>query len=279
MSDTLNIDSILQEMKAGSNPLMHIALLDSVDSTNDWCLQQCRENRVLPFACVTDNQTRGRGRLGNHWQSAPGASITMSIAWKFEGQPDQMGMLSLAMGMAVVDVLRAHDIEHAMLKWPNDVIVNHHKIAGILIETAMVDGQLDVVIGIGLNYDIGAVVSGQTESDLDSFSWTDFCRCLDAEALESEAVTGRSELIGELLNECLTMCERYQHDYDALSVEFDSRYNAYISAPVNVRLGNGKVIEGISLGTTKQGELRVLVEEDEQVFNSAEISLRRAVEC
>ena len=75
------------------------------------------------------------------------------------------------------------------------------------------------------------------------------------------------------------MCERYQRDYESLPVEFDSRYNAYINVPVNVLLGNGEVLEGISLGTTEQGELRVLVEEEERIFNSAEISLRKGAEC
>ena len=270
MSDLLNSDSILQV-----SGFERLVVLESVDSTNEWCLKQCREGKTLPFACVTDDQTKGRGRRGRQWVSVPGASIVMSLVWKFEMKPDQLGLLSLAIGMAVADVLRANKIDDVMLKWPNDVLVNHHKIAGVLIETIMVDKQLNVVIGVGLNYDNNqSMAEGCADMDANRLFWTDYCHNLGA-----QPAVGRNQLTGELLKECVTMCERYQSDYGSLSLEFDSRYNAFIDLPVNVLLGNGDSIEGIAKGITKHGELKVLVGKEERVFNSAEISLRKGVEC
>ena len=181
MSDELNIDTILQVFDAGENLLKNLTLLESIASTNEWCLEQCKNNYALPFACITDNQTSGRGRRGRQWHSVSGASITMSLAWKFEVQTNQLGMLSLAIGMAVANVLRANQIKSVMLKWPNDVLVDHHKIAGILIETTMVDEQLNVVIGVGLNYDMQSTIDDRADMRSDGFLWTD----VDIESLHT----------------------------------------------------------------------------------------------
>lgn len=269
MSDVLSVEGIMPVLSVGDNPLKAISVFESIDSTNDWCLQQCRENKALPFACIADVQKKGKGRRGRHWVSEKGSSITMSFATTFELGSDQLGMLSLAMGMAVVDVLRSFNIKNAMLKWPNDIIVDHRKIAGILIETVHANNRLNVVVGVGLNYDMSSIKTDNIKT-----SWTDVLRCLG-----HEFEGGRNLLAGNLLKECLNMCEQYQRNFNLLSVEFDSRYNAYIDEPVKVLKDNGGCVEGICVGTTKQGGLRVLVEEKEQVFSSAEISLRTAIEC
>ena len=268
-SNELNIDDVLHVLNDESNPLDSISVFESIDSTNDWCLQQCRENKTLPFACIADRQMSGKGRRGRHWVSASGTSITMSFATAFDLTSNQLGMLAIAMGMAVVNVLRSLMIKDVMLKWPNDIIVDNKKIAGILIETINVNNQLNVVVGVGINYDM----SLGTTDGID-VAWTDVTQCLGQ---SSEG--GRSQLAGNLLQACLTMCERYQQDYNFLSIEFDSNYNAYINVPVNVLLSGSEIIEGIALGITEQGELRVLVGSEEQVFNSAEISLRQAASC
>lgn len=269
ISNELNIDDVLHALNGGFNPLDSISVFESIDSTNDWCLQQCRENKTLPFACIADKQSKGKGRRGRRWVSASGASITMSFARRFDLASDQLGMLAIAMGIAVVDVLRSLGLKDVMLKWPNDVVVDNKKIAGILIETTMHNNQLNVVVGLGVNYDMSAGVSDGID-----IAWTDIKQCL-GQLPEG----GRNQLAGKLLLACLTMCERYQQDRRFVSTEFDSNYNAYINVPVNVLLGDDEIIEGVSLGITEQGELRVLVGSEERVFNSAEISLRQLVLC
>lgn len=270
MSDVLNIDSILQSLNMSETRLKSLTVLDSVDSTNEWCLQQCRQNQLLPFACVANKQTSGRGRRGRQWHSSSGVNITLSLAWGFDCRLDQLGMLSLAIGMAVVDVLRSIGIDDAMLKWPNDVTVNHRKIAGILIETVTLEGQLHAVIGLGLNVDV-ASSDVSDDAEFDYSLWTDVCQ-----SLGGLPEGGRDQLIANLLRECVIMCERYQQDYDSLSLMFDSHYNALINLPVKVMRENGKTLDGISTGITEKGELRVLIEGVEQVFNSAEVSLHQA---
>jgi BirA family biotin operon repressor/biotin-[acetyl-CoA-carboxylase] ligase len=95
---------------------------------------------------VCDVQTRGRGRLGRGWDTPPGAAILCSILLvpPAERAPAE---LSLMAGLAVAEVAEAELGLAVQLKWPNDVMVNRRKVAGILAEAA--NGR--VVVGMGVN--------------------------------------------------------------------------------------------------------------------------------
>ena len=118
--------------------------------------------RVLGAA----RQTAGRGRRGNVWQSWPGASLTFSVRWQFDRPAAQPAGLSLLTGLALARALESFGLTAAKLKWPNDVLVQGAKLAGILIELpAYRAGEpLAAVIGIGLNLDLppGTQIDGQT---------------------------------------------------------------------------------------------------------------------
>jgi BirA family transcriptional regulator, biotin operon repressor / biotin---[acetyl-CoA-carboxylase] ligase len=95
---------------------------------------------------LAEHQTAGRGRLGRRWQAPPGTAITASVLLRPPaGSPIQQ--LSLVAGLAVAETVEDALQLSAQLKWPNDVMINRRKIAGILAEAR--DGI--VVLGIGLN--------------------------------------------------------------------------------------------------------------------------------
>jgi BirA family transcriptional regulator, biotin operon repressor / biotin---[acetyl-CoA-carboxylase] ligase len=97
-------------------------------------------------AAVCDAQAAGRGRLGRAWQAPPGTSILCSVLLRPPAASD-LPQLSLVGGLAAAETVeRATDLA-AQIKWPNDVMLNRRKVAGVLAETA--DGA--VVLGIGLN--------------------------------------------------------------------------------------------------------------------------------
>lgn len=103
-----------------------------------------------PLLLVAENQTAGRGRAGRSWLSAPGSSLTFSLAWKFAGVGRMTG-LPLAVGVALAETLARLGVQ-VRLKWPNDLLKDGDKLAGILIETAAAqDGATWAVIGVGLN--------------------------------------------------------------------------------------------------------------------------------
>ena len=95
---------------------------------------------------VCDEQTSGRGRLGRAWQAPPGTSILASIVLRPPADR-RLPELSLVGGMAVADAVEQALGLTAQIKWPNDVMVNRRKVAGVLAEAR--DGA--VVLGIGIN--------------------------------------------------------------------------------------------------------------------------------
>jgi BirA family biotin operon repressor/biotin-[acetyl-CoA-carboxylase] ligase len=106
---------------------------------------------ATPVLLVAEHQTAGRGRAGRSWLSSPGHSLTFSLAWKFGGGLHSLTGLPLAVGTALAETLGRLG-QPVQLKWPNDVLKDGDKLAGILVETAPApDGAVWAVIGIGLN--------------------------------------------------------------------------------------------------------------------------------
>jgi len=104
-----------------------------------------------PLLLIAEHQTAGRGRAGRSWLSEPGNALTFSLAWRFEGGLQRLTGLPLAVGVALAETLAALG-QPVQLKWPNDVLKDGDKLAGILVETAArTDGATWAVIGIGLN--------------------------------------------------------------------------------------------------------------------------------
>ncbi len=95
---------------------------------------------------VADHQSAGRGRLDRRWDAPPGANLLVSIL--FRDVPDDPGELTRRVGLAAVDAVASVAGVRARLKWPNDVLLDDRKLAGILAQRA---GNGAVVVGIGVN--------------------------------------------------------------------------------------------------------------------------------
>ena len=133
-----------------------IDVLDTVDSTNSE-LARRSVNVALPSGTciVTEIQTAGRGRRGRTWQSGLGTSLMFSLLWRFEKGAAQLGGLSLVVGLAIATALRNSGVVDAAVKWPNDILIDHKKLGGILIETqGDMLGPTAAVIGIGINVNL-----------------------------------------------------------------------------------------------------------------------------
>lgn len=104
-----------------------------------------------PTLLLALSQTAGRGRAGRSWLSEPGSSLTFSLAWRCAGPLPRLVGLPLAVGVALAEALAQHGVQ-VQLKWPNDVLKDGTKLAGILVETqAAAGGGIWAVIGVGLN--------------------------------------------------------------------------------------------------------------------------------
>jgi BirA family biotin operon repressor/biotin-[acetyl-CoA-carboxylase] ligase len=117
-----------------------------VDSTNRYLLTEA--TRAEGVVAVADEQTAGRGRHGRTWDAAPGAALLASVRLRPALPAERLHLVTLACAVAAADAVRAVAGFDAGLKWPNDLVVADHKLAGILAEA---DGAGAVVVGMGLN--------------------------------------------------------------------------------------------------------------------------------
>src|SRR3954471_1030166 len=110
-----------------------IEVVAETGSTNADLLARI-DGLVTPVLLVAEWQTAGRGRAGRNWQSEAGTGLTFSLAWKFQRPLAELTGLPLAVGVALAEVLALFQVP-VQLKWPNDVLKDGGKLAGVLIET------------------------------------------------------------------------------------------------------------------------------------------------
>jgi BirA family biotin operon repressor/biotin-[acetyl-CoA-carboxylase] ligase len=129
-----------------------LTVLPEIGSTNDAVMAAGQEGRLEGFAVLADRQASGRGRLGRVWASLPGVGIYTSVLLRPTVPPHQTPLLTLMAGLAVAEAIHAVAQIRPGLKWPNDVLLQHRKVAGILTEMASLGPRVShVSLGIGIN--------------------------------------------------------------------------------------------------------------------------------
>lgn len=146
----LNKQKILSEIKSPSiRKKCHIEIFKSIPSTQDVLKNDARS---IINICLAEQQTAGKGRMGRYWHSPFGENIYFSCVWKFRQPANELLGLSRIVGLSVISVLESLGIKNATIKWPNDILINQKKCAGILIETKSESKDASLaIIGIGMN--------------------------------------------------------------------------------------------------------------------------------
>ncbi len=239
----------------------NLQILDTVTSTNTYLMQQ---KGAAHATCVAAHvQTHGKGRRGRTWVSQLGASLTFSLLWRFQCGAAALSGLSLAVGVALIRALNSLGVNHAQLKWPNDVLVDSKKLAGILIELqGDLEGPSAAVIGVGVNLNLPKNV-------LES---------IDQPAIDLNNVSAKpinqSELLGVILKHLADVLSGFEaHGFIGLRDEW-LRYHAYENKPVRMLLPNGTAINGTVKSVADDGILLVETALGLQRFSAGEISLR-----
>lgn len=141
-----NIKYNLQTEMIGDN----IHHLQTIDSTNEY-LKRIGDKSTDGTVVISEEQTRGKGRMGRTWQSNSGEGIWMSLLLKPNIIPFKAPFITLVAGVSVVTALRKLNVP-AQIKWPNDIILNDKKICGILTElSAEIERVNYVIVGMGMN--------------------------------------------------------------------------------------------------------------------------------
>lgn len=128
-----------------------VHFVKETDSTNLLAKRLAREGAPHGTLAVAEFQTAGRGRLGRSWKVPEGTAVMMSLVLKPEFEPRYASMLTLVMGLSVAQAAEQTGFS-VSIKWPNDVVISHKKICGILTEMSVSEGRIEsVVIGVGVN--------------------------------------------------------------------------------------------------------------------------------
>jgi BirA family biotin operon repressor/biotin-[acetyl-CoA-carboxylase] ligase len=149
---------------------------------------------AAPVLLVAENQSAGRGRAGRSWLSSSGGSLTFSLAWHFAGGLPRLSGLPLAVGVALAETLGRLGVP-VQLKWPNDLLKDGNKLAGILIETqAAPSGGVWAVIGVGLNLVMPAELERQIGRPVADAAWL---ARMDRNALAAALLDGLAAMLRE----------------------------------------------------------------------------------
>jgi BirA family biotin operon repressor/biotin-[acetyl-CoA-carboxylase] ligase len=149
--DRLNADDVKSRLKTrviGS----HILVFDETASTNDIIARMARTYAGEGLVVFAESQTRGRGRHGRAWISPHGKGLWFSVLLRPQIKPAAAPRITIAASVAVAHAIRQITGIEARIKWPNDVVVNGKKVAGILTELqAEADEVRAAILGIGID--------------------------------------------------------------------------------------------------------------------------------
>ena len=231
------------------------------DSTNLWIKRLAKEGASEGTIALAEFQSAGRGRLGRSWEVPEGTSVMMSILLRPKFEPQYAPTLTLVMGMAVAKAVKSLGFD-VSIKWPNDVVVSHKKICGILTEMGVRDGKIDyAVIGVGINVNIKEFPEEMADKATSLY-------------LESGKEFDRSQIPGLVMEAFEEYYEKFAAtcDLSGLKEEYESILANY-NQPVRVLAK--EPYEGVARGITDGGELLVEKTDGTIVAVSAgEVSVR-----
>jgi BirA family biotin operon repressor/biotin-[acetyl-CoA-carboxylase] ligase len=242
---------------------LRLEVLDQAESTNTIVSRRAALGESSGLCVLAEFQSAGRGRLGRSWHSGLGGALTFSLLWRFDRGASHLGGLSLAVSMGVLRGLRQVGIASAAVKWPNDIIVNFRKLAGILIEThGDMLGPSAAVIGIGLNYRLQDQVKERIDQpvvDIASVSGTPISRNL---------------LFAAVLKHVVEVLTDFERDGFAPFREEWQSAHAYHGRAVRIIRSAEPVLNAVVDGVGDDGALHVKNGKQSIRLTSAEISLR-----
>ena len=245
------------------NLLNKLEIHEEIGSTNQYLLDKAANCDIHGWCVLAEYQSAGRGRRNHRWLSPFGAGINLSLAWCFKQPPKLLECLSLAAGVVVVRTLSRAGFTGIGLKWPNDILWQEKKLAGLLVEVKGETTGCQVVVGLGLN--VAFPIGGQNMIDR---PWIDLAGI-------KNPPPSRNLMTAELISELLLLLENYLHD-DSINIMAEWRkYDCMCGKFVRIGLSDHWEY-GYAQSVDDDGALLMLVDGKAKRYTAGEISLQRA---
>ncbi|MGG5487483.1 biotin--[acetyl-CoA-carboxylase] ligase [Gaetbulibacter sp. PBL-D1] len=241
---------------------MHIIKLNAIDSTNTYLRQLSASKAIEDFTVVVaKHQTKGRGQMGTQWNVQDAKNLTMSVFKDITGVDVERNFyISIAVSLAVFEALKSLNVEKLSIKWPNDILSENKKIAGILIENVIKQNRLQAsIIGIGINV-----------------NQTEFENLPKASSLQ--LMSGRFFELDEIM---ITVLQKLEYFFELLQKNsfstLKSQYEEHLfrkNKPSTFKDMEGNMFSGYIKGVSNSGNLQVLLEDEIiKEFDLKEITL------
>lgn len=241
---------------------MVLRCFDHVPSTNAHLMDWAQNGAPHRAVVTAEWQSEGRGRRGRTWHAGLGSGLMFSLLWRSGRPAAELSGLSLAVGVVLVKTLRGLGLAHAGVKWPNDILVDDAKLAGVLIElTGDMLGPSTAIIGVGVNVQGGEALTGQVGQPV-----TDLRRHL--------GVVSRTDIFLDLvsgLDAGLTLFE--ERGFSAFQEAWQDCH-VHQDREVMIHSGKGEAIPGHARGVDEHGALLLETATGLLRFHSGEVSLR-----
>lgn len=228
----------------------HFLSLAETSSTQHIAQEQAKQGAPSGTVIVADTQTNGKGRLGRTWQSPAGTGIWMSVLLRPDLPLSKIPQLTLLTAVAMVKGIRQAVQVEPSIKWPNDLLLNDRKLAGILTEVQAEGNRVKhVIIGIGLNVN-------QEQEDFPE----ELAAIATSIRRESGKEADRNRLIAAILNEWEALYQLYCTEGFRVIKTLWEMYATSLGQRIVARTTQG-TYTGVAQGITDEG---VLLLEDEQ---------------
>jgi len=240
---------------------MQLIKLNATDSTNNYLKQLILERTLDDFSVVVANhQTNGRGQQGSSWLSEKDKNLTFSVLKRnISIVANQQFLLNILVSLSIVKSLEGFNIPKLAIKWPNDILSDHHKISGILIENLIKNKQIEyAIIGIGLNVN---------QVKFEGLSKVNSLKNIMPFAVDKD----------ELLTKIIDKLKMYFKLYSENGSEFlNSEYESYLfrkDKPSTFCSHDNSLFTGIIRGVSASGKLCVQMEDFNKEFDLKELKL------
>lgn len=229
--DALHADDLLARLGTTKAIGRDIRVFEETTSTNDVVEKLARDQVKEGVVVFAESQTKGRGRLGRKWISPARKGLWFSILLRPQMRPQEATQLTVASGTALRRAIEKNTGIKASIKWPNDILIQGKKVAGILTElSAEVDCVKHIILGIGVDVNLTAA-----EFPLELKKLATSLR------IEAGKMISRADLavtvLRELDREYARVCAG---DFEAIADEWEEHCGT-IGQPVTIQIGERRV--------------------------------------